>query len=83
MAAVRQVGNADESNDRSGTWCTPVKAGVLGIVLNPLHRRALGRRSRALFSQVVMTCRLAEPARTGRRSEGGSVLKPLRSPGLR
>jgi hypothetical protein len=37
----------------------------------------------ALFSQVVMTCRLAEPARTGRRGEGGSVLMPLHSPELR
>ncbi len=37
----------------------------------------------ALFSQVVMTCRLAQPARTGRRGEGGSVLMLLHSPGLR
>ena len=31
----------------------------------------------ALFSQVVMTCRRAEPARTGGRGEGGSVLMSL------
>src|SRR5258708_34091766 len=30
-----------------------------------------------------MTGRLAEPARTGRRGEGGSVLMLLHSPGLR
>jgi hypothetical protein len=29
-----------------------------------------------------MTCRLAEPARTGCRGEGGSVLVLLHSPGL-
>ena len=29
-----------------------------------------------------MTCRLAEPARTDRRGEGGPVLMPLHSPGL-
>jgi len=34
-------------------------------------------------SQGVMTCGLAEPARTGCRGEGGSVLRPLHSPGLR
>ena len=37
---------------------------------------------RALFSQVV-TCRLAEPAGTGRRGEGGPVLMPLHSRGPR
>src|SRR6202007_913781 len=31
----------------------------------------------ALSSQVVMTCRLAEPARTGSRGEGSLVLRLL------
>src|SRR2546429_9899878 len=52
-----------------GGRCTVVGLGA-GVVL-------------ALFSQEVMTCRLAEPARTGCRSEGGSVPMPLHSPGLR
>ncbi len=37
----------------------------------------------ALFARVVMACRLAEPAGTGRRGEGGLVLMPLHSPGPR
>src|SRR2546430_13537004 len=35
------------------------------------------------FAQMVMTCRLAEPARTRCRGEGGSVLMPPPSPGPR
>ena len=34
------------------------------------------------LGDVVMTCRLAEPARTGCRGEDGSVLMPLHSRGL-
>ena len=36
----------------------------------------------ALFSRVVMARRLAEPAGTDCRGEGGPVLIPLHSPGL-
>jgi len=36
-----------------------------------------------LFSRVVVTCRLAEPARACCRGEDGSVLIPLHGPGLR
>ena len=34
------------------------------------------------LGDVVMTCRLAEPARTGCHGEDGSVLMPLHSRGL-
>src|SRR6185437_9581367 len=37
----------------------------------------------ALSSRVVMTCPLAESARTDCRGEDGSVLMPLHDPGLR
>ncbi len=58
---------------RKTAWCLRGRCAVVGLGAGVVP---------ALFSQVVMTCRLAEPARTGRRGEGGSVLMPLHSPEL-
>ena len=59
---------------RKTAWCLWGRCTVVGLGAGVVP---------ALFSQVVMTCRLAEPARTGCSGEGGSVLMPLHSPGLR
>src|SRR6267154_4606462 len=59
---------------RKTAWCVRGRCAVVGLGAGVVP---------ALVSQVVMTCRLAESARTDCRGEGGSVLMLLHRPGLR